>query len=225
MLGLFVTAHADRRKYAFTYQYGTIAPAASELEFYQTTKLAAVDSWEYRIEIEHGLTPKCDISLYQIFEQNQNESLKWSAVQLRGRYRLANPGEFLLDPLLYLEYNRNTDLTAQNVVEAKVILSRNFGRENLSLNPVFEVKFAPGEPVTEVGFDIGFAHEFSYAVSLGVEGSGRWESEDGETEATSYLGPVISMAHGEVYSTIGVGWGMTDESDDARVRLLLGVGL
>ena len=216
---------ADRRKYVWTYQYGTIAKDASELEFYQTTRLAEMDRWEYRIELEHGLSPKWDLSIYQIFAQEESSSLKWDAFQIRTRYRLAEPGQFPLDPLLYLEYQRKTDLKEPNKAEVKLVISRDFNRVNLALNPVYEVAWAPGKPEHEAGIDIGLSTELSYKLSVGVESVTRLEFADNETETASYFGPTISFAGGEVYYSVGYVWGLTDESDDARVRFLLGVGL
>ncbi len=217
---------ADRRKYVWTYQYATIAPDATEIEFYQTTRLNIIDSWEYRIEIEHGLTPQWDLSVYQIFSQEEGEALKWNAVQVRTRYKLAGPGEFFLDPLLYLEYNRKINLKAQNKLEAKLILARDFSRWNIAVNPVYEFFWAPGEPVHEVGFDVAFSHELSYKLSIGVESTSRLEFVKNAADSkSSYLGPTICFASGSVFYTIGCAWGLTDDSDDARVRFLMGVGL
>lgn len=216
---------ADRRKYVWTYQYVTIAKDATDLEFYQTTRLAETDKWEYRIELEHGLSPKCDLSIYQIFAQEDGSSLKWDAFQLRTRYRLAEPGQFLFDPLLYLEYQRKTDLKEPNKAEVKLILSRDFNRVNLSFNPVYEVAWAPGKPEHEAGIDIGLSTELSYKFSIGVESVTRMEFADEGTETASYFGPTLSYAGGELYYSVGYIWGLTDESDDARVRFLLGVGL
>ena len=218
-------ASADRRKYVWTYQYGTIAADASELELYQATQLSSHTKWEYRIELEHGLTPNWDLSIYQIFAQEEEQGLKWDAFQIRTRYRLAETGRYPLDPLLYLEYNRKTDLKKPNKAEVKLILSRDFGRLNLAMNPVYEISWAPGKPQHEVGIDIGISSEISYRLSVGVESVTRMEFADGKTETGSYFGPTISLAGGDVYYSLGYVWGLTDESDNARVRFLLGVGL
>ena len=85
---------ADRRQYVWTYQYMTVPQGASELEFYQTTKLDKTDSWEYRIEIEQGLTDKTDFAIYQIFSQKEGDKFAWDAFQFRVRHRLATSGEF-----------------------------------------------------------------------------------------------------------------------------------
>ena len=51
-------SHADRRSYVWTYQYMTLPEGFTELEFYQTTKISDIEKWEYRIEVEHGITLK-----------------------------------------------------------------------------------------------------------------------------------------------------------------------
>lgn len=216
---------ADRRKYVWTYGTQTMPEKTSELEFYQTTKLAETDSWEYRIEVEHGLTPRWDFSVYQIFTQGEDEGLKWSAFQFRTRYRLTQPGTVFGDPTLYLEYQRKTDLTAQNKAEAKLLLGHDFDRVNIAVNPVYEFFWAPGDPVHEIGLDVGLSYEFSYRFSAGVESTSRREFlKDADDEVGSYFGPTISFASGTVYYVVGYAWGLTDDSDDARVRFLMGVG-
>lgn len=219
---------ADRRKYVWTYQFATIAEEATELEFYQTSKLKSekANSWEYRIEIEHGLTDRWDFSVYQIFSQNEGEPLKWHSFQLRTRYKLARQGEFFMDPLLYLEYNRQTDLKARNKLEGKLILARDIDRWNISLNPVYEFFWAPGDPKHEIGLDVGLSYEFHPKLALGLESTSRIEYEDGkDAEKGSYFGPTVSIASGRMFYSAGYAFGLTDDSDDARVRFIMGVGL
>jgi len=222
----FDLANADRRKYAWTYQFATIEPEATELEFYQTTKLNNTNKWEYRVEIEHGLTPRWDLSVYQIFSQIEGDAFKWDAFQLRTRYKLARASEYWIDPLLYLEYNRKIDLKKQNKLEAKLILSKPMGRWDVSVNPIYEFFWAPGEPIHEPGLDIGVSYELTYRFSFGFESVSRWKYQNGaDDKQISYAGPTISLASGNVFYTVGFLSGLTDDSDDARVRLLMGVKL
>lgn len=219
-------AAADRRKYVWTYQFITMPAQATELEFYQTsTSRDDNNRWEYRIEIEHGLTDRWDVSLYEIFVQDQGPGFRWDAFQVRTRYKLAPAGKFLLDPLLYLEYNRKINLKRQNKLEAKLILARDFDAVNLAINPVYEFFFAPGEPVHEIGLDAALSVEFGYRFSLGLETVTRWAYTEDFEEPVSYLGPTVSLASGGTYFTVGLARGITDESDDSRVRLILGVPL
>lgn len=215
---------ADRRSYVWTYQYLTMPKGETEMELYQTTKLNVKDEWEFRLEIEHGLTNNWDFSIYQIFKQQEGKAFLWDAVQARTRYRLGEEGLWLVDPLLYLEYNRKIDLKAPNKLEAKLILAKTASQFNLALNPVYNYYFAPGSK-HELGLDAGTSWEFHPAVSVGAESTTRTKFEDGESETSSYLGPTISLASGKWWYSIGVALGITDRSDDARVRFLMGVGL
>jgi hypothetical protein len=218
------SAYADRRNYVWTYQYMTMPAGATELEFYQTTKLRQVDEWEFRFEVEQGLTDRWDISIYQIFTQPEGGDFSWNAVQLRTRYRLAEEGVYPLDPLIYLEYNRKTDLKSPNKMEAKLILAKSVSQFNLAINPVYELFFGPGVE-HELGLDVGISWQFHPVFVAGLESTSRFEFEDGETETSSYLGPTVSFASGNWWYSAGVAFGITDESDDARIRFLMGVGI
>ncbi len=225
---LFVVPNsfADRRKYVWTYQFTTIAEGASELEFYQTTKLDITNKWEYRIEVEQGVTPNMDLAVYQIFSQNEGEALKWDAFQVRTRYKLAQYGELFMDPLLYLEYQRKTDLKLKNKFEAKLILAKDIEKTNISFNPVYEFFWGPGDPIHEVGFDAGVSYAPSYRISFGMESTSRYKFlNDEDNEFGSYFGPTVSYATGNTFFTVGYAWGLTDESNDARVRFIMGIGL
>ncbi len=220
------TTQADRRKFVWTYQPILQVPDGADLEFYQTTKLSTTDSWEYRIEVEHGLSANWDMSVYQIFSQNEGESFKWDDFQLRTRFRLGSPGARGFNPVFYLEYKRKIDLKAQNKVEAKILIGYDVNKFSFAVNPVYEFFWAPGEPLHELGLDLGLAYELSYKVSLGIESTSRYELiKDGENETASYLGPTLSFASGPIWYSVGYAWGLNDNSDDARVRFLMGIGL
>ncbi|NOX88578.1 MAG: hypothetical protein GXO77_06100 [Calditrichaeota bacterium] len=220
----FSNSHADRRHFVWTYQYMTLPAGATELEFYQTTKISGKDSWEYRIEVEQGLTDRWDFSVYQIFSQNEDEPFRWDAVKFRTRYRFGETGKYILDPLLYLEYDRKLDFSDPNKLEAKLILGKQIDAVNLALNPVYEYHFAPGKS-HELGFDMGVSYEFSPKFIAGVETTSRMEFEDEETEIGSYVGPTVSFATGNWWYTIGAAFGVTKHSDNVRVRFLMGIGL
>ena len=220
------SASADRRKYVWTYGNGLMSPDESELEFYQTTRIDNANSWEYRVELEHGISPRVDMAVYQIFSQADGGSLKWDAFQIRSRFRLTEPGKVLFDPVLYLEYNRRLDLKEQNKLEGKLLLARDFDKLNLAINPVYEFFWAPGDPVHEVGIDAGLSYELSYRFTLALETTTRYEIvRNADNETSSYFGPTISFATGSVYYAVGYAWGVTDDSNDARIRFILGAHL
>lgn len=227
LLILFIltgTLLADRRSYVWTYQYMTLPAGHTELELYQTTRIGAFDAWEYRVEIEHGFTDRWDFSVYQIFTQKEGDAFKWEAVQFRTRYRIGYSGQYVFDPLLYFEFIRKIDLNKPNKFETRLVLAKQIKRLNLSLNPVYEYYFAPGSE-HELGFDLGLSYEFSAKFIAGFESTTRFEFEENETEVGSYLGPTVSFASGEWWYTIGAVFGLTEHSDNVRIRFLMGVGL
>jgi hypothetical protein len=224
LAAIFATdAQADRRNYVWTYQYMTMPEGMTELEFYQTTKVKEIDDWEFRMEVETGLTDRWDFSIYQIFKQTEGESFKWDAVQARTRYRLGEQGQYFFDPLLYFEYNRKIDMKKPNKLEAKLILARQMEAVNLAINPIYEYFFAPGTE-HEVGLDIGLSYEVNPRFIFGVESTSRQVLED-DADFKSYFGPTVSVASGGWWYAAGVAFGITEESDDARVRFIMGIEL
>ncbi|MBI5059772.1 hypothetical protein HZB60_08345 [candidate division KSB1 bacterium] len=224
VLGLVETSLADRRNFVWTYQYQTMPAEATELEFYQTTRLNDVDRWEYRFEVEHGLTDRWDFSVYQIFAQLENQDLKWDAVQFRTRYRIGEEGQYPLDPLLYLEYNRPTSSHRPNKYEVKLIAAKTAAPWLIAFNPVYEL-FAGPDTKHELGLDAAACYEFSPRLSLGLESTTRVEFEEGETVTASYAGPTVSIASGTWWYSLGGALRVSTDGDDARVRFLMGVGL
>lgn len=221
-----LSTYADRRNYVWAYQYVTMPKNATELEFYQTTEVKdKADDWEYRIEVEHGLTDRWDFSIYQIFKQKEGDAFKWDAVQFRTRYRIAEEGILPIDPLLYFEYKRKTDSSTENKnkLEAKLILAKTLFKLNIAVNPLYEAYLNYKQ---EVGLDAGISWELDPKLVLGLESTSRISIyKDGSTKSGSYFGPTVSVASGGWWYTAGVAFGLTDDSDPARVRFLMGVDL
>lgn len=218
---------ADRRSYVWTYEYQTMPKGMAELEHYLTLKLPDFDeqdihNWEQRLEVEFGITDRWDISIYQIFEQQGGGSLKYSAFQLRTRYRLFEAGALLFDPLLYFEYKRSANLKAPNKLEWKLILARDLGAFNLAFNLIESLYFGGIDAEFQSEYAFGSSYELVPAFKLGMELFGNFKSGD---EASHYLGPTVSFASGKLWYTVGAGLGLSDTSNDFRIRALLGIGL
>ena len=228
----FTTAQADRRKYVWTYQTTTSAPNSSELEFYQTGKQNSgqADKWEYRIELEQGISPKFDIAVYQIFSQTEGASLKWDAFQFRGRYRIGLAGTISFDPVIYMEYRRKLEnQSGQNKFELKLLLGKDFKKINISLNPLIETMWAGGyKPYQEVGVDAGVSYAPSFRLSLGIESISRkyfYSETNREDKFKTAVGPTVSYAVGDNFYTVGVAWGVNKNADDIQFRFIMGIGL
>ncbi len=226
------SVQADRRKYAWAYQTHIIAPDATEFEFYQTGKQNSgkSDEWEYRFEIEQGISPKFDFSVYQFFTQTEGSPIKWDAFQFRGRYRFGLAGEVPFDPVFYIEYKRKLEnKSSQNKIETKLLVGKDFNKLNISINPVHEYLWADGyASYQELGLDFGLSYAPTFKFSFGFESVSRqyfYSDNSLDNKFKSSIGPTISYATGHTYYTFGLLFGLNDKSDDTQFRLLMGVGL
>jgi hypothetical protein len=216
---------ADQRHFVWTYEYLTMPPGEGELETYYTSSTPDLQdmegnvSVEHQVELEVGMTPRFDFSIYQSFLQEPGDNLHYKGYKLRARYKFGQKGQYPLDPLLYLEYKGKPDFS-EHGWETKLILAKDMGRLNLALNPVVEIEVGHGETEMEFEYALGTSYRFTSTLSLGLEAKGGGHAH--------YIGPVI--AHGSEHLWVALGSAFALSSSDAQapkfqMRLLLGIGL
>jgi len=226
VLGVSVRGVADRRSYAFNYEYLTVPAGLNELEYYMTVAVPSKDSkelnsWEHQIELEHGLTDSWDVSIYQKFKQtNAGDESKFAygGFKLRTRYAIGEEGEYPLDSLLYVEYIRNDDLGAADVLEGKLILAKRIDSYNFAYNHIIEQELDyKGE--TENRFSLGAGLDLNSALFVGLECKGDYEGK------AVGIGPTISLLADREYITLGSLFSVTEEAKDVVVRMVIGIPL
>ena len=215
---------ADQRFYVWTYEYKTVEKGGAEVENYFTLStpdighIKGTTSSEHQIELEVGMTERFDFSIYQIFNQDPGGGLKYKGFKLRSRYKIGKKGNYILDPLIYLEYKGKPDFS-EHGIEFKLILARDMGRFNVSLNPIFEFE-REDEWEFEPAYAIGASYEISQLLRVGLEAKG--------SEYGHYLGPVISHGREDLWVTLGsavkIG-GVEEGKPEFQIRMLLGVGV
>ncbi len=236
---LAAVAAADRRSFTRTYEYMTMPKGETEVELYTTQSRDTFDgdspeSFQFQLELEHGLTERWDVSLYHVFEQSTGdgtvvdpgEALHLSEIKLRTRYRFSERGELPVDPLAYLEAKKEFGASVY-VAEAKAILGRDFGQVSVAVNPVFEVVFGGDVPETEIelGWAAGVTYEVSPSLKVGAETWGGFEA-GAPDEAKAAVGPALSWAPaGSLWIATTVGLGLNDRTDRLSVRGLIGLHL
>lgn len=216
-------AFADRRSYVWTYEYLTMPQGETEAEYYFTMEnsdssaFTETTKFKHWVELEQGLSDHWDFSIYQTFVQNPEEPLKYEGLKLRTRYRFSERGVLPVDPLIYLEYIRVFE-EPEDKIEGKLILAKDIWKFNISLNLVGELEKKGGEEwEDEEKVLVGVFFEPTPAIKIG----GEYEI----AEKKAYLGPTLSFASGENWTTLGVRWGLTEKSRDFDLRLLIGIGL
>jgi hypothetical protein len=147
-------------------------------------------------------------------------------VKLETRYALAAPGTWFLDPVLYLEVQKSFVDEEPVSIEEKLILGKDLGRLNLSLNVASEQEFADAGTEVEWEYAFGSSWEFVPSFRLGAEIFGSVAEEEvspgvEKTESLAWAGPAASIAFGRAWLVLAAGFGLTDESDAVRARAIL----
>lgn len=215
---------ADHRKYVWTYQYMTMDRGEAEFENYLTFSTTESGNFknnttfENQFELEVGMTDDFDFSIYQVFKQKPGGSFIFDSYKLRARYKLMKKDEFIFDPLIYAEYKVYPDFS-KHKFEFKVIMAKDIGHFNISLNPIVEFESSKDWKPLFL-YSLGMSYEFYKLLCLGVEFRG---SENGH-----YIAPVISHGSPKLWiaaaPTFMLG-GIKAENPEFLFRIIIGVGI
>lgn len=233
-------ARADRRAYGETYEAVTAPKGEFDIEIWHTYAgdgelLNGPASKGYRgmLELEYGITSRWDIALYNLLDVVPDPGeTGYAGFKIESRFRLAPAGEWLVDPVLYLEYQRLFRGDAQQKAEVKLILGKDIGPWNVSTNLAFEVERAIGAKYTpEIEYDLGISREiFGPALKLGVEVFGKAEKpEDEDMKVFVWAGPAVSWATSirgvmrGLWVTVAGGRGLTNQSEAYYGRAIVGL--
>ncbi len=220
--------NADQRTFVWTYQYQTLKPGEAEFEQYTTLSTPRGNQFERKTSIEHqfelevGMTPRYDFSIYQVFKQAAGGNYRYEAFKLRGRYRLGDEAGSWVKPILYFEYKANQNFTAQKV-EFKPIVGMQGDPYIIAINPKLEwEKKGKAEAKILWGYSGAIGYKIYKLLAFGVELSG---SKKGH-----YFGPTISHGTEHLWVSLGAGYltskvDPADPVDEIKIRLLIGVGI
>ncbi len=220
-------ARADRRYYGETYNAATAPPGALDVELWSTLHQAprsgGIQVWRHQLELETGITPRWDVALYNVFRYDQGDTTRYEATKLETRYRLSDYGAWFVDPVLYFEARKEWIDDKPLALEGKLILAKDVGALNVSVNGSYEIEFIPGgELEHEWAYALGSSYEVVPWVRLGAEVFGAWTRvPDGTVESTHWAGPALSLAYGRMWLVVAAGFGLTDESEKVRLRSIL----
>ncbi|MCS7184356.1 MAG: hypothetical protein NZ870_00275 [bacterium] len=215
----------DVRIYPFTYPFVTTPEGDVEIEYYHTFKDKkpdeTIDTVERWLELEYGITDRLDVSIYQMWNE-VGGNVKSVGNKLRFRYKLTeNKNEFILDPLLYLEYKLLLDKPDET--EYKLILAKDIGRFNLSYNYTLELSHSDRIGKWEHMHFLGFSYAISAYLRLLMENMYIADYE-GKGESNYIGGGFQHVAgSGKFWFTLGVYRGTTNFSEHTRARLLIGI--
>jgi hypothetical protein len=180
-------------------------------------------------ELTYGLTDRIEAAAYLNLAHPNGSSLQYSGSKYRLRGSLFEQGQLPVDLGWYLELEWNQvpqfDESALEL-EFRPILTKQFGRLEIDLNPKFEKPIVVG-PEKNHGFEFGYASGIYYNywrwMSPGLEfygGIGLIDDSDPLNQQQHYIFPVVrgELPAGIEYN-IGVGIGLTKGSDQIIPKL------
>ncbi len=224
-------ALADRRYYGETYDASTAPRGAFDVELWSTLLEPPGDSsgrrlWRHQVELETGITDRWDVALYNVMRQVGGDRPEYEAAKVETRLRLSDPGEWFVDPVLYLEVKKTFVDDRPFSVEEKVILAKDIGRTNVSLNVSAEQEIAGGDLALEWAGALGSSYEVAPWLRLGAEVFGSIASEEtaaggDRTEAKLWGGPAVSLAISGAWLVLAGGFGVTEDSEAVQARAIL----
>ncbi len=220
-------ALADRRYYGETYNATTAQPGGLDVELWSTLHQApragGVQLWRHQLELETGITSRWDVALYNVIRREQGDTTRYEALKVESRYRLSDPGEWFVDPVLYLELRKEWVFDKPFALEGKLIVAKDIERLNISLNGSYEIEFIPGGGTErEWSYAAGASYEIVPWVRVGGEAFGFWtRTAEGPTVSTHYAGPALSFAAWRNWLVLAAGFGLNDESARMELRAIL----
>lgn len=232
------SARADRKSFAYTYQYATLPEGATELEIWHTQLRDSWDSgspqrMEEKLEIEHGVTDHLSMSMYTVLTQvassdpTEAQPLSLEAVRFENRYRFAERGEWPVDTVAYVELAKDFGKSVYEL-EGKAIFAKDLDKVEVAGNGIVEVYVgndAEGGAHAEYGWAVGATYEVTPKLHIGAETWGEYA----EQKVRTAIGPAIGVAAGKLWVAGTAGFGLTNYEDEAigafSARILMGVVL
>jgi hypothetical protein len=222
------SARADERFFTYSQDADVIPQGRWEFEQWLTLRKGYPEGdqdydqyrWDFREEIEHGLTEQLSGSLYLNFRQDSivaqqpglqsSSEFSFQGVSGELKYQLLNPNTKPVGVALYVEptYNGN-----EVEMEWKFILSKNLGDQwVLAANAIFEQEWKTEHGQLEMEsvleFTLGAAYRFTPHWSVGLEGRYRsvyaGATLDEHLGAGWFLGPNIHYGTSRWWATLTV---------------------
>ncbi|MCL4511986.1 MAG: hypothetical protein M1470_13075 [Bacteroidetes bacterium] len=228
----FSSVFAQGRYYIWNYQYETEEANEFELEshsYFNTPSLSNnAHSLEQQFELEYGVTDRFQLGLYQVFGRDYPAgSISAKSSKIEILYKLIPKNNFVVDPMVYFEYARDWNFTNPNRAEAKLILSKDFGRLNGTVNGIAEYEFGGRNNFTPE-ISAGLSYELASYLRAGVETFATISDEDEASDEDLHgvgVGPTISLSTPWFWITTGASFGVSKNSNAINFRAIIGIDL
>jgi hypothetical protein len=236
------TALADNRIFTYTYEPETEPKGDWELEQYITSRLTRTGAvgqenyqkWQFRTEVEHGVTDRYTVGLYvnDDYEHYRDPATghnhdvnRFAGISLENRYNILDPVENPVGLTLYLEPTWD----GQNAeLEQKIILGQRHGdwKWALNLSHATEWEGNINNYEGELEFSAGLGYQLSELWTFGIEARDsnelpmyqQWEN------SAVFVGPTLSYHRQKWWAALSVlpqvyGWNQGNPDQNTHLDL------
>jgi len=251
LLTSFLAAHADERLFTYVEEAEVLPKGGLEFEQWLTHRRGKANgvfaAWDFREELEYGLTDRLTVAGYLNFKSTHSEGvtgqtdesgIEFEGVSTELKYQLLNPNTKPMGLLLYGEATYNGE---EFELEEKLVLQKNFGEKWVAaFNVILEEEwaFTPTDTEEELALELtaGIAYKLTPHWALGLEGRNVRKFPDFDSEKSSawFVGPAIHYGSSKWWATLTVlpqvagrpdtrsGLNL-DEHERIEVRLIAGI--
>ena len=176
------------------------------------------------LEYNYGLTDRIDVAAYLDLAKPNGDQVEYAGARFRARGGLWDKGRFFLDLGWYLEAAVPHDGESDLELEFRPIVSRDFGRFTVDVNPIFELPTVSEERRTlEFAYAARAYYRLAERLQPGVElfgGIGQIRDVDASQKQEHYVLPILYGRVGRGWSvSLGTAFGLTRASDPVIVKL------
>jgi hypothetical protein len=233
-------AKADPRPFAYTYDLYNEGKGVVEYEQWMTWKTHkgedhGFDSFEFRHEIEIGITDNFDLSFYvpswHYEDSKEFKGSRFDSVGVEAIVYLTSPVKDFIGIGLYQEINVGEH---EAEFETKVLFQKDVGKWIFAYNLIFETEiediFKPNSSADVTGefnHSLGVSYALSPSFQVGAEALVELEYENwSKYEKTNvFAGPVVSWRANEHFWVTGTAlFQLSSEADepDFQLRIIAG---
>jgi hypothetical protein len=155
-------AHADKMEFFETYTPYTGAKGEVEVELWNDFFTAGrprsgEEHFGHQLSVEYGITDRWMAEVYAQYNDNPNgRGIEYAGTRLETRYRLTPYSPKGINLGLYGEYAKSSLKGKADELEAKLLISKEFGEVNFTINPRLERDCLPGAR-PEFGYSAGLS--------------------------------------------------------------------
>lgn len=226
-------AQAHLRDYLVNQPYYTARQGEVELEIYSDYNLRDFDrdsthSLKQQYELEYGVTHRWQIAYYEVVKWDRTDDWHREALKVETKYRFAEAGKWPVDIALYGEWEapNGRQATASDVLEGKLILSKDVGPWNLVMNLIAERKINQHD-LWGLSYTAGVSYPIRPTARLGLELKETLGNPEGEfglrtkTHRLQLVPGIYASLTPHVRVLFGPAIGLSKAADDLQLKSLV----